>query len=311
MLQKSGTQENEVLVVFDATALLFQSYYGMGKITSPEGLEVGGLFGVGQRLGQWMDRLRPRHVAIVFDAGKVTFRTALDSRYKANRGDPPEDMLHQFDLEKEMIAALGFACFCVQGYEADDLMATLAQLARNVGMSTQLVGIDKDLCQLVTDKPPSIFLYDPRDATYLNEAGVKTRLGVHPSQVIDYFALLGDTSDNVPGVKGVGAKTAQHLLEVFGDLESIYHNLSEVSKLPIRRSKSLVQTLEQGKEQAWLSRTLVTLRDDVELGLAPEHLRDATRWHGPTPEAEEVFARLGFHRPLATFSQLSQAIRFH
>lgn len=298
----------KVLTIYDATALLFRSYYGMGKVSSPEGFEVGALLGVGQRLTALMERQRPEHVAVVFDAGKKTFRNEIDPLYKANRGEPPEDMLHQFDLEKEMITALGFACFCVVGYEADDLMATLATMARNQGVATQLVSVDKDLCQLVRDEPPSIFLYDPKRGVHSNEEGVKDRLGVYPHQVIDYFALLGDTSDNVPGVKGVGPKTAQALIEEFGTLETIYDNLNKVGFLPIRRSKSLVQTLEQGKPNAWLSRTLVTLKHDVDLGISEDELLSATKWQGPTSQADELFDRLGFHRPLGRLHRLADVL---
>lgn len=301
-------QDRETLVTYDGTALLFRSYYGMRKVSSPEGLEVGALLGVAQRFVQLLRRQRPAHVAVVFDAGRRTFRNDLDPAYKANRGEPPEDLIHQFDLVKEMIAALGFACFCVEGYEADDLMATLTTLAREAGMASQLVTVDKDMCQLVSDNAPPIFLYDPRHSTYVNEAGVKNRLGVKPSQVTNYFALLGDTSDNVPGVRGIGPKTAQALIEHYDTLEGIYANLRNVAKLPIRRSKSLVQTLEQGKPQAWLSRTLVTLKPDVPLGLSPSNLRDATRWRGPTLDADALFDTLGFHRPLVNAHQLAQEL---
>lgn len=308
MLEHNAQNEGALLTIYDATALLFRSYYGMGKVSSPEGFEVGALLGVGNRLTALMEKQRSRHVAIVFDAGKKTFRNDIDPMYKANRGEPPEDMLHQFDLEKEMLTSLGFACFCVEGFEADDLMATLSTMARNQGITTQIVSVDKDLCQLVRDQEPPVFLYDPKRGVHSNEAGVKERLGVYPHQVIDYFALIGDSSDNVPGVKGVGPKTAQALMEEFGTLESIYDNLPKVALLPVRRSKSLVQTLEQGKPNAWLSRTLVTLRHDVDLGLEETDLLDATLWRGPTPEASEVFDRLGFHRPLGRLHRLAQAM---
>ena len=149
-------------------------------------------------------------------------------------------------------------------------------------------------------------MYDPNHLQYTNEAGVKARLGVTPTQIIDYFALLGDTSDNIPGVNGIGPKTGQALIEKYNTLENIYENLHDVASLPVRRSKSLVQTLEQGKPSAWMSRTLVTLRNDVPIGLTATQLKDATRWRGPLHEADQVFDNLGFHRPLVSLNQLSQ-----
>lgn len=192
----------EELWVIDATALLFRAYYGMPARLSPTGGHVGAVLGLGHFL-RGILRRRPAFVAIVHDAGQRTFRNRIDPRYKANRGDPPPDLAPQFDLARAFTEVAGLLTFSVPDYEADDLMATLARRAREEGLATRLFSGDKDLCQLVRDDAPRVVIEDPRTGEVYDADGVVRRVGVAPGRCVDFFALTGDTTDNVPGVPGV------------------------------------------------------------------------------------------------------------
>ena len=276
--------------VIDATALLFRAYYGMPARLSPAGEPVGAVLGLGHLLRNLLRRA-PERVVLVYDAGRTTFRNRIDPGYKANRGEPPPDLAPQFERAREFGAAAGFVTLSVPDFEADDLMATLARGAASAGLRTRLLSVDKDLCQLVRDEAPAVVLEDPRTGDTWDAAGVVQRMGVRPSQVVDYQALVGDTSDNVPGVAGVGPKAAQALLAEFGDLDALYAALGRVASLPLRGAKSLAARLEAGREAAFLARALVRLHDAVPLGELDLHAH--TRWRGPRDDADEFFAALG------------------
>ncbi len=303
------------LVVLDGTATLFRAYYGMrfgddGRF-SLDGLEVGAVIGSLQLTLGYLRRERPEHVAIVFDSGQETFRNRIDPRYKANRGDPPADLEPQFDLVRESFEALGFAVYGVLDYEADDLMATLVRLARAGGMAVRLVSPDKDLCQLVVDEAPPVRLQDPKSGKTLDAAGVQARMGVPPERVVDFQALVGDSSDNIAGVRGVGPKAACALLQSFGDLEKVYRNLERVQYVSVRGAKGLARKLEAGRGDAMLARRLVALVDDVTIELDAEGIADETRWMGPRGQvADALFHRLDAHGLLrgyrAQFERLSR-----
>jgi len=293
------------LVVIDATALLFRAYYGVPPRTSPYGVQVGGVLGMASFLAQIVRRVRPRHVALVYDAGRTTFRSRIDPRYKANRGEPPDDLVPQFDLALRLGEALGFAACSVPDYEADDLMATLARLAREAGASARLVSVDKDVCQLVRDAGPRVVVEDPKTGAACDEAGVLRRIGVGPGQAVDAMALIGDTSDNIAGVRGVGPLQAAALLQAFGDLEAIYADLGRVEALALRGARGLAKKLADGREEAFLARRLVKLHEAVplhEVAALPGRaarprgegdILTQTRWLGPRADAGALAAELG------------------
>ena len=298
------TASPSTLLVIDGTALLFRVYYGMPSRTAPNGVEIGAVMGVcHQLLG--ITRRRPEdHIVVVYDAGQETFRNGIEPSYKANRGDPPEDLVPQFDLVKEASAALGFPSLSLVGYEADDLMATLAARAREAGMGARLVAIDKDLCQAVTDEAPAVDICDPKTDALMDAAGVRERLGVDPVQVVDFMALTGDSTDNIKGVKGVGPKAAQALLAAFGSLDGILDNLERIEFLSVRGAKGLAKKMEAGREDALLARRLVRLDDAVPMGIDASTIAAAGLWQGPQPEAEAFFGGLGIRGPLAGFRRL-------
>jgi len=291
-------------LIIDGTALLFRVYYGMPGRTSPSGVEVGAVMGVCHQLLGICRRQPHAHVVVVYDAGQETFRNRIDPRYKANRGDPPEDLVPQFDLVKEASAMLGFPSFTLLDYEADDLMATLAARAREAGMPARLVAIDKDLCQAVIDAPPAVDICDPKTDVVMDEAGVFERIGVRPEQVVDFMAMTGDSTDNVQGVRGVGPKAAQALLAAFGSLDGILDNLERIEFLSVRGAKGLAKKMEAGRDDALLSRRLVRLDDAVPMGIDAVRLAEKSLWRGPAAEAESFFAGLGIRGPLTGLRRL-------
>lgn len=285
---------SDAVFIADGTAALFRAYFGMRSVQSPDGVEVGGLLGLGQWLARLVVEQRPSHIALVFDAGQRTFRNDIDAAYKANRGDPPEDLVPQFDRALRMVDALGFVRFCVPGYEADDLMATLAKKIRKTRRAGVLVTPDKDILQLVNERT---LVMEPKNFGLVDAAQVEERYGVRPEQMVDYQALCGDSSDNIPGVRGVGPKSAAQLLRAFNDLDNLYEELDRVAEMDIRGAKSLATKLRTHKVDAQRSRQLVALRDDVELNTENARLADL-RYQGPRADADQLFDEFGFHAPL-------------
>lgn len=309
------------LWVIDATALLVRAYHGMHPRWSRSGAPVGALHGLAQLLMQVVRRNAARQVAVVYDAGRSTFRNRIDPRYKAHRGEPPEDLAAQLEPALRLGQALGFAAYSVPDYEADDLAATLARVAREAGTATRLVSVDKDLCQLVRDAGPAVRLEDPKTGELYDEASVRQRMGVLPASVVDLMALTGDTSDNIPGVRGVGRQAAVALLETFGDLEGIFADLGRIEAMTLRGAKGLARKLEAGRDEAFLARKLVRLCDEVPVAAveavgsgraavpgAAGDLLARTRWAGPGAGAEELFAELGIQGTLRGFFALHGAL---
>ncbi len=292
------------LLVLDGTASLFRAYYGnRGPFLGPDGAEVGAMYGALQVMHGAIRKFRPRHVAVVFDAARHTFRNDLEPTYKANRGDPPEDLVPQLRFLPEVLRELGFAVFSQVGFEADDLMASLAARARREGLATRLMTVDKDLCQCVVDDHPPVRVEDPYTGRVMDCAGVRKRMGVAPEHVVAWQSLVGDSTDNVPGVRGVGPKAATALVNAFGTLDSIYDSLDRVAELPIRGSKTLGGKLDAQREAAFHTRKLVTLVPTVDLGVGD--LGAHTTWRRPTEAARELFeSRLGFRGPLLGLAQL-------
>ena len=291
------------LVVFDGTAMLFRAYYGMGSFKSQDNTEIGGVFGVALQLVSMIRRSRSRRYFVVFDAGRRTFRNDIDPSYKANRGAPPEDLVPQFALVKEMVESLGFLTRSLPGYEADDLMASAAAECRKLGADCWLVSPDKDLYQLVDE---NVRIYHPKLKTVLGSDYVLQKLGVPPTAAVDYFALVGDNVDNIPGVKGVGPKAAAQLLQHFPSLDAIYNGLDEIPDLPIRGAKSLMNKLSASRSDAFLARSLVRLREDVPLELDGP-LLDQSQWEGPNESADAFFEALGFDRPLRELRAIAES----
>jgi len=301
------SESPEVLVI-DGTAILFRSFFGGVSVLAPDGTEVGAVMLSCTKIAQLIAQHRASHVVVVFDAGSHTFRNDLDPRYKANRGAPPPELIPQFDLILQASKVLGFTTRSLLGFEADDLMATVARLCHEAELACRLVTVDKDVSQSVQDGPPAIIQQDPYTDRSWDEAGVQDRMGVPPSQVCALMALVGDSTDNVPGVKGVGPKTAAAVVRHFGSLDALFNGLEQVASIPIRGAKTLGAKLADAESDARLALSLVTLKDDVPMKLDAQSLRSTTRWGGPLGnEADQLFDRLGFHRPLNHLRSLARS----
>lgn len=249
------------VVIIDITAILFRMYFAKMQHQTPEGLEVGGVWGVLTTLKRLRKEMKPAYIAAVFDAGMKTFRNDICEDYKSNRGSPPEDLIPQFDLSYRLCTELGIPSFRMPGFEADDVMASLATLACTQQVPVQLVTVDKDLNQLVKDDFPSVVRIDFFKKQVVTRNVVKDSMGVFPEQCVDYLALVGDAVDNISGVRGIGPKTARELLNRFGSLDNIYENLHHLYEKKWVRIRAL---LEEGRDKAYLSQKLVTLKSDID-----------------------------------------------
>ena len=241
--------------LIDGSGYIFRAYHALPPLTRPsDGLPVGAVHGFCAMLWKLLretgELAPPTHLAVIFDYSAKTFRSDMFDGYKANRPEPPDDLIPQFPLVRDAVRAFNVACIEQEGYEADDIIATYALQAVEAGADVTIVSSDKDLMQLVQ---PGILMYDTMKNKAIGEAEVIERFGVPPSKVVEVQALIGDSSDNVPGVPGIGVKTAALLINEFGDLETLLARASEITQ-PKRR-----ESLITFADQARLSRTLVTL----------------------------------------------------
>ena len=265
------------LVLVDGSSYLYRAFHALPPLTTSKGMPSGAVKGVLNMLRSLRKQYPESPFAVVFDAKGGTFRDEMFADYKANRPSMPDDMRVQIEPLHAAVRALGFPLLCVDGVEADDVIGTLARssaaAARPVVVSTG----DKDMAQLVDEH---VTLVNTMTGTVLDIEGVKGKFGVAPEQIIDLLALMGDTADNIPGVKGVGEKTAVGLLiGVNGGLKELYENLDLVPTFPIRGAKTLPAKLLESKEMAFLSYQLATIKGDGELdvGLDDLHLREPDR----------------------------------
>ena len=252
------------LLLVDGYGFLFRAYHSLPPLTNPEGVPVGAVYGFMTMLVKLLMAKEADYVAVVLDAGKKTFRNTLYPAYKAHRPPAPDDLIPQFSLVRKAIEALNVPVMELEGYEADDLIATYAVHAVDQGMQVTIVSGDKDLTQLIN---ASVKLYDPMKFRYVTAEQVKEKYGVLPDKMLDLLALTGDSSDNIPGVPGIGPKTAAQLLEEFGSLDGI---LAQVEK--IKQEKRRISLIEH-RENALLSRDLVRLCTTVPMDRAIETLR--------------------------------------
>ena len=241
--------------LIDGSGFIFRAYYGIkADMISPDGTLVNAVFGFTRMLMKLIDDTDADHIAVVFDRARKTFRSDIFPEYKANRAAPPEDLIPQFELVREATNALNVAAIDMEGYEADDLIATYTRQAIELNAKVTIVSSDKDLMQLVG---PGVTMYDAMKNKVIGPDEVLEKFGVTPDRVIDVQSLAGDSSDNVPGVSGIGIKTAAELINKYGDLETLLEHSHEI-KQPKRREKLIDEA-----EFARISRKLVTLKDDV------------------------------------------------
>lgn len=251
--QTSGTRKT--FYIIDGSSYIYRAFYAIRRLTNSKGMATQAVYGFLTMLLKVLRERKPDYACVVFDAPGRGFRHDMSDTYKATRQVMPEELVPQIPYIKEVVRYLGLSQMEFEGYEADDLIASLVHWGSEGGMDCVIVSSDKDLHQLIAD--PGIRQWDPQSERLFTEDVVKERFGVGPEQMIDYMSLVGDTSDNVPGVKGVGDKTARQLIQTWGSLDAVYENIEKISP------ESLKKKLIEGREAAYLSRELVTLRPDI------------------------------------------------
>ncbi|MGD8206036.1 DNA polymerase I [Pantoea sp. FN0305] len=257
------------LILVDGSSYLYRAYHAFPPLTNSAGEPTGAMYGVLNMLRSLLLQYQPSHVAVVFDAKGKTFRDALFEHYKSHRPPMPDDLRAQIEPLHNMVRAMGLPLLAVSGVEADDVIGTLALQAEKQGRAVLISTGDKDMAQLVT---PNITLINTMNNAILGPDEVKEKFGVPPELIIDFLALMGDASDNIPGVPGVGEKTAQALLQGLGSITTLYDNLDKIADLSFRGAKTMAAKLEQNKEVALLSYQLATIKTDVELDIGCEQL---------------------------------------
>ena len=247
------------VVLVDASGFIFRAFHAIdNRLTRPDGTPVNAVYGFITMLMKLLNDMQPDHIAIIFDSARKTFRNDIDPSYKANRTEPPDELVPQFALVREATQAFNLDCIELNGFEADDLIATYTKEAINEGAEVTIVSSDKDLMQLVSDR---VTMFDSFKNKRIGPEQVQEKFGVSPEKVVDVQSLAGDSTDNVPGVPGIGIKTAAQLIQEFGDLDTLLARASEIKQN--KRRENLIEHADKAR----LSRELVRLRNDVPLAI--------------------------------------------
>ena len=278
------------LVLVDGSSYLYRAFHAFPPLTNSAGEPTGAMYGVLNMLKSLISQVQPSHIAVVFDAKGKTFRDEMFEQYKSHRPPMPDDLRKQIQPLHDIIRALGIPLLVIEGVEADDVIGTLAVAASKANQKVLISTGDKDMAQLVDD---NIMLINTMNNTLLDREAVIEKYGIPPELIIDYLALMGDSADNIPGVAGVGEKTALGLLQGIGSMAEIYANLDKVAELPIRGAKKLGDKLLAEKEMADLSYRLATIKTDVALDITPEQL---TLGASNNDQLTEYFGRYEFKR---------------
>ena len=278
------------LVLVDGSSYLYRAFHAFPPLTNSAGEPTGAMYGVLNMLKSLISQVQPSHIAVVFDAKGKTFRDEMFEQYKSHRPPMPDDLRKQIQPLHDIIRALGIPLLVIEGVEADDVIGTLAVAASKANQKVLISTGDKDMAQLVDD---NIMLINTMNNTLLDRDAVIEKYGIPPELIIDYLALMGDSADNIPGVAGVGEKTALGLLQGIGSMAKIYANLDKVAELPIRGAKKLGDKLLAEKEMADLSYRLATIKTDVALDITPEQL---TLGASNNDQLTEYFGRYEFKR---------------
>ncbi|MBI2054714.1 MAG: DNA polymerase I [Candidatus Sungbacteria bacterium] len=283
-------KKEKVLVLLDSHAIIHRAFHALPTLTNPQGEQMGAVYGFATILLRILDELKPDYLAAAFDMPGPTFRHVAYERYKAQRPEAPDELIGQFKNVRRLCQAFDIPVLEREGYEADDVIGTIAEAVakKNKDIKVIIVTGDLDTLQLVN---PQISVYTMRkgltDTMIYDEKAVKTRYGLKPLQLADFKGLRGDPSDNIPGVKGIGEKTASELLKKYGSIEKLYASLKKAKLSPSVREK-----LETQKDEAFFSKTLATINKETPITLS---LKDA-EWHGPhgIAEVEKLFREFGF-----------------
>ncbi|MAQ01419.1 MAG: DNA polymerase I [Alteromonadaceae bacterium] len=256
-------------ILVDGSSYLFRAFHGLPPLTNTKGQDTGAIYGVINMLKSLIKQYSPTHIGVVFDAKGKTFRDDIYPEYKANRPPMPDELRSQIAPLHEIIKAMGLPLIIEDGVEADDVIGTLARQAGEQGIDTLISTGDKDMAQLVNEH---VTLINTMNNQLMDVQGVQDKFGIPPELVIDFLALKGDKVDNIPGVPGVGDKSAQGLLNGIGGIEAIYQNLDKIAELDFRGAKTLGKKMAEYEEQARLSYKLATIDVDLNLDYSPQTL---------------------------------------
>ncbi|MEH6589309.1 MAG: DNA polymerase I [Halioglobus sp.] len=263
------SKEDTPIVLVDGSSYVYRAFHALPPLANSKGHATGAVKGVINMLRRLQKDYPHSPIAVIFDAKGKTFRDDIYPEYKANRPPMPDELREQIEPIHEIVKAMGLPYICTPGVEADDVIGTLAHQASQQGLNIVISTGDKDMAQLVDSR---VTLVNTMTETVMDEQGVVDKFGIPPSLIIDYLALMGDKVDNIPGVAGVGEKTALALLQGLGSVEDIYKNLDKVASLEFRGAKTMAAKLEAEHEKALLSYTLATIKIDVELDQTPAEL---------------------------------------
>ena len=269
----------KTVCLVDGSGYIFRAFYGIPNLTAPDGTPVNAVYGFTNMFLRLTQNIPCDYSLVLFDAKRKNFRNDFFPDYKSTRKEIPEELIPQFPIIREAVKALNLNQLEMEGYEADDLIATYVDQALNKGYEVVVVSADKDLMQLIR---PGVRFYDPMKDKFFTPEDVKEKFGVYPDKVVDVQALAGDSIDNVPGVPGIGLKTAAQLVNEFGSLQEVLDRAGEIKQNKRR------ETLLENRENAFISLQLVTLKKDVPV----EKEIEAYACHKPVFEEIEKFVDL-------------------
>lgn len=298
-LQDGG--QKSPLYLIDASIYIFRAWFSLpSQMLGFKGVPVNAAYGFTKFLTELLERSKPTSIIIAFDESLThSFRNEIYPPYKMNRELPPEELKHQFSLCRRIAEAAGIQCVAHDRYEADDLIGTLAHAAKHRGQNVVIVSADKDLAQLIGEEDK---FWDFAANKLMSSELIQQKFGVTSEQMTDYLGLCGDAVDNIPGVPGIGPKTAVALLQSFPDMESIYSDLESVGNLDIRGAKKLPEKLALYKEQAYLSKTLATIALDAPVDCSLEFTK---RTPVNVPALHSIAEELG-QRGMGLFERMTR-----
>ncbi|NPA12878.1 MAG: 5'-3' exonuclease [Aquificae bacterium] len=269
------------LILIDGSSYLYRAFYALPPLTSPSGIPTGAVYGFVRIVSKLLKEYSPEYIAVVFDLPSKTFRHETYTEYKANRRETPDQLKVQIPIIKEILKLWGIKILEMEGYEADDIIATVSKMAKENGFNVLIITPDKDMTQLIDSQ---INILNPITNEVINTEKVEEKYGIKPSQFVDFLAIVGDSVDNIKGVKGVGEKTAKKLLNQYGSIEGIYQNIESLKP-------KLKEAFLEAKDRLEENRFLVKLKDDIPLDFT---LEDLKKEKADLLKLKEKFEQLNF-----------------
>ena len=295
--------ESPCVYLLDGSSYIFRAFFALPALSNASGLPTNAVYGFTTMTVKLLKTCRPDYLAVALDAGRKTFRNQIYQEYKTNRPEAPPDLIPQFPYIRKVLEAMKVAVLEREGYEADDLIATLCKQLSGRGAQVVIVSGDKDLMQLVGD---GVRLLDTGKDKWIGLQEVREKFGVEPDKVIEVMGLMGDSTDNIPGVRGIGEKTAIALIQRYHSIENLFSHLDDLDQSGLKGVERIRKALLAGKEAAFLSRTLATVKSDVPIRLELDDLRYQG---GDKEKLQALFSELGFtHLVKALESQNANAL---